>query len=274
MIKVGILYVCTGKYVTFWEDFFKSAEAKLLTECEKHYFIFTDAGAVFGEENCNRIHRIYQENLGWPGNTLYRYHIFCRNSDVLQNMDYLFFINANVIVNEKVREEEFLPVDEALLFVQHPLFYNKPSYDFTYERRKKSTAYIPFGEGSVYICGGCNGGKTADYMKMAHHIAENVDIDDKNGVVAIWHDESHINRYLVDCQKNNIPYKILDPGYCYPDEFDFPFHKVLGYRRKERYFNVTGMKEHKLTLGERLGNRVILIRKYLYVHGHAHQEKN
>ena len=265
MEKVGILYICTGKYVTFWEEFFESAEKNLLTECEKHYFVFTDAGKVFGEDRCNRIHHIYQKNLGWPGNTLYRYHIFCKNADAFRMMDYVFFFNANVIVNERVLEDDFLPVNEGLMFVQHPLFYDKPNYEYTYERRRRSTAYIPFGKGTIYICGGCNGGKTADFLKMAHSIADNVDNDDKKKIVAAWHDESHINRYLLECQNKNVPYKLLDPGYCYPDEFDFPFHKILGYRKKERYFNVVEMKERKLSFRERVSNLIILARKNKYV---------
>ena len=37
MKSIGILYICTGPYYLFWEDFFKSFEAKFLTDYEKKY---------------------------------------------------------------------------------------------------------------------------------------------------------------------------------------------------------------------------------------------
>lgn len=36
MKSIGILYICTGPYYLFWEDFFKSFEAKFLTDYEKN----------------------------------------------------------------------------------------------------------------------------------------------------------------------------------------------------------------------------------------------
>ena len=42
-MKILFLYVCIGKYVVFWKDFFLSVEKYVLTDCEKHYFVFTDS---------------------------------------------------------------------------------------------------------------------------------------------------------------------------------------------------------------------------------------
>ena len=41
-MNIGILYIATGRYITFWEEFFKSAEKYFITEATKHYFVFTD----------------------------------------------------------------------------------------------------------------------------------------------------------------------------------------------------------------------------------------
>lgn len=43
MKKIAILYICTGKYDIFWEDFYKTSEKYFLNNSEKHYFVFTDA---------------------------------------------------------------------------------------------------------------------------------------------------------------------------------------------------------------------------------------
>ena len=43
-MKVGILYICTGKYIVFWEEFYKSCQKYFLSdsECVKQYYVFTD----------------------------------------------------------------------------------------------------------------------------------------------------------------------------------------------------------------------------------------
>ena len=75
MKKIAILYICTGKYDIFWEDFYKTSEKYFLNNSEKHYFVFTDAQSIY-EENCDRVHKIYQKTLGWPYNTLMRFNMF------------------------------------------------------------------------------------------------------------------------------------------------------------------------------------------------------
>ena len=72
-MKIGILYICTGKYDVFWNDFYKSAEQFLLPNSDKQYFVFTDSNNIQSTDN---IHKIYQEKLGWPKDTLMRFHLF------------------------------------------------------------------------------------------------------------------------------------------------------------------------------------------------------
>ena len=40
------------------------------------------------------------------------------------------------------------------------------------------------------------GGKTIDFLKMSDLLEKNIDIDEKNNYIAIWHDESHLNKYI------------------------------------------------------------------------------
>ena len=37
-MKVGILYICTGKYIVFWEEFYKSCQKYFLTLIPQHYY--------------------------------------------------------------------------------------------------------------------------------------------------------------------------------------------------------------------------------------------
>lgn len=70
--SIGILYICTGPYVLFWEDFYKSFQKKFLIDFEKRYFVFTDAEEIYGQENQN-VKKIKIEPQPWPLITLLRF---------------------------------------------------------------------------------------------------------------------------------------------------------------------------------------------------------
>ncbi len=121
--------------------------------------------------------------------------------------------------------DEILPdrSNDGLLAVLHPGFWNKQIEEFTYDRNKKSTAFIPVGKGTHYFMGGFNGGMTDDYLKLIRTLRGNVKADMAKNVIALWHDESHLNHYLL----NRNP-KILSSEYGYPEGWDFPFKpKIL-----------------------------------------------
>ena len=66
-MRIGILYICTGKYDIFWKDFYLSAERYFMQDQSFiiEYYVFTDSPQLYDEENNEHIHRIKQKNLGW-----------------------------------------------------------------------------------------------------------------------------------------------------------------------------------------------------------------
>lgn len=233
-MRIGILYICTGKYDIFWKDFYISCERFFFannTTITKEYYVFTDAESLFMEENNPHIHKIYQKNLGWPDNTLKRFHMFLRIKDqLIKDTDFLYFFNANLLFMQPIGPE-ILPetTSNGLVGAQHPGFYNKPKNEYTYERSKKSTAYIPFDQGTCYYQGALSGGRTIEYLELCEHIKNQTDIDSQHDIIAVWHDESHINRYFIDH-----PPKTLSPAYLYPEGWDLPFEKIILIRDKNK----------------------------------------
>lgn len=236
-MKVAILYICTGKYTVFWKEFYESFEQNFLPASAKTYFVFTDDAKLPYAKKEN-VCIIPQKNLGWPGNTLQRFSLFVREENRWKDFDYTFFINSNFLCVEKISEEEFLPVEEDILVAEHASGHGKKPADMTYDRNPKSKAYIPLEEGQYYVMGGLNGGKTKAYMEMVHRLKENVDSDTRNGVVALWHDESHLNRYIIG--RKDV--KVLPPCYGYPEGWDLPYAAKLLIRDKSRYFDVEAIK--------------------------------
>jgi FkbM family methyltransferase len=224
-MRIAILYICTGRYTIFWDDFFISCEKYFLPGHEKRYFVFTDG--CIAHESHERVMRIEQPRLGWPHDTLKRFHMFSRVAGDLAAFDFVFFFNANCEFRQTVNDAVLPTEEEGLVVVRHPGFFDKIPDDFTYDRNPASRAYIPFGRGRYYVCGGVNGGRSSAYCQLIHDLREAVDEDERNGVMAVWHDESHLNKYILT--KNHT---LLSPAYCHPENWKIPFPEIIRVRDK------------------------------------------
>ena len=245
-MKIGILYICTGKYDVFWNDFYKSAEQFLLPNSDKQYFVFTDSETIQSTDN---IHKIYQEKLGWPKDTLMRFHLFLNIEEELKKMDYLFFFNAKYTFIKAISENELLPTekDNFLTGQLHPVAYHKKRKNFDYETNSKSTAFIQEKAGTYYFAGGLIGGRTSEFLQLCHQLKNCIDIDFSNNIVAKWHDESHINNYFSKKEP-----KKLHPGYCYPQGWYLPKLGCHSYLRGEGNENNFAFIKDKLFFAKQL----------------------
>lgn len=238
-MKIGILYICTGEYKVFWKDFYISCEKFLLPKHKKYYYVFTDANKIYNEENDPSIIKIFQKNLWWPNNTLMRYNMFLKQQDKLSKMDYVFFFNANLIIVDDIWEE-ILPITEWIVVTLHPWFYNKTNTEFSYDRNPHSTAYIPKWKWEIYIAGWLNWWKTKNFFNLSKQINNNVKIDLKKWIIAKWHDESHINKYIIWKK-----YKLLNPWFLWPEGASLPFECKILIRNKSNYINLKTIKPEK-----------------------------
>lgn len=159
---------------------------------------------------------------GWPDATLYRYHALlnwhCR-------YDHIFLCDADMRFASPVGDE----ILGRLVATQHPGFVRTRRDALPYERRDESVARVARDEGGTYYAGGFVGGERDAFLALAATVVKQIDADDQRGVTAVWHDESHLNRALID----NPPTKVLSPSYCYPDD-DSGYLKAWPqrYRRK------------------------------------------
>ncbi len=167
---ICILYIATGPYIAFWNDFYISFEKYFLKDCEVHYMVFTDSKSVPYSDN-ERVKVIYQKPEPWPLPTLLKYHRFLEYEKYISEFDYLYQSNANIVCCCPVNKEDFLPdisKGERLMFTIHPGFYNKKQLYSPYDRNKKSGAYVAYGDEGKYVFGAMNGGEThafIDFMK-------------------------------------------------------------------------------------------------------------
>lgn len=212
-MKIAVLYIALGRYDVFWDGFYKSCEKFFVPDIEKTYFVFTDSDCICSSKN---VVKIEHENMGWPNNTLMRFDLFLSIKDKLKDFDYIFFFNGNMefimSVGHEVLPDEKL--NNGLVMGLHPGFADRPKNEWTYERNPESTAYIPFDSGNYYVQGCLNGGTSKAYLKLCQECSKNTHTDLDKGIVAVWHDESHLNKYILD--KNPL---ILGCNYLWPENF-------------------------------------------------------
>jgi hypothetical protein len=236
-VRIAVLYICTGDYVKFWPGFYQSAETHFLPEVSRHHFVFTD-GQV---EPAKDITVVPQDSLGWPFNTLYRFRMFLRLRQELQSFSNVVFLNANCVVQRRIGFDEFFAPGSDLVACRHPGFFDKPTSAYTYERRPQSKAHVA--QGAVYRAGGLMGGTVSAFLAAADEIAGNIEADLENGLVALWHDESHWNAYL-DSRAPAAGRVVhdLSPGFLYPEGWTIPFEPRILLREKSKVIDVNRIK--------------------------------
>lgn len=216
-MKIAILNIATNNYKLFLDQLHTSIEKYFLPKHKKDYFVWTDDVDFKFKHN---VRPIKIEPQGYPGDTLFRYHYFLMAEKLLKTYDYIYYLDADMNVVDFVGEE----VLTDLLGVQHPGFFAEGKQHGTPETRPESTAYVKKENIKQYCCGGFNGGASENFLTLSKVISDNVSKDLENDIIAVWHDESHLNKYFADTP----PTKILDCGYCAPESsWNVPFPKKV-----------------------------------------------
>ena len=216
-MKIAILYIATGRYSVFWNEFYTSCVQCFAPDIPKHFFVFTDSPDITPSKD---VTIVPLKNPGWPFITLLRYRFFNSIRDSLDSYDYIFFFNANLQFIRPVSVAEFLPSpEEGLLAIQHPQNrHKKPGDKLMFDRNPASQAYIPYGTERKYYQAAILGGHRLAFLKLLTDCETMTDIDLANNIIPLWHDESIFNKYLLDK-----PYKELSWFYLYPPKWRKPW---------------------------------------------------
>lgn len=195
-MSTTLLLIATGpKYWQYIDPLLSSARKYFISHVP---ILFTDSPYR------HRAKRIDVADQGFPGTTLKRYHTFLNHKHVISEFDYAFYLDIDAVFVGPVGFEIFSGGLTATL-------HHNKNFTGLLEANKNSTAYVE--SVKYYYCGGFNGGPTREYLTMAEKIRTNIDADERNGVTAIWHDESHLNKYF----EERPPGRILSSDYCYPE---------------------------------------------------------
>ena len=235
-MKICILTIATNKYIQFVERLLDDIEKYFLTGHEIQCLLFTDH-EVETSDNV-KVSQI-GHNL-WPEPALKKYNYINSQSEYLKDFDYLYLFDADVGIVNKVGDE----VIQDLVGVLHPYKILESKKTYPYEKRKESSAYVSDENHNKYYAAAFVGGKSENFLQMAKVISQRVEKDERNGIVAKWHDESHLNKYF----NENSPFE-LSPSYMFPEELinhpQYPYEPKIVALKKESSFN-----QEKIEMGQ------------------------
>jgi hypothetical protein len=212
--KIGFATIATGPFVSFANDLWTSIRLHAFPRHELHFFVFTDDEEAVSGTN---VHTRFIKRLGWPFDSLGRPFIFGNASEWFQEMDYMFSIDADMLI---VNEIDDSALGERVGALQAWFAVEKRS-DFTYESRLTpagtpySSAFISPSEGLCYFAGGLFGGTLSGFQSITSSVVALalIDLEANPRHAALWEDESYINKVFL----NEPPTIILGPAYVYPE---------------------------------------------------------
>ena len=216
-MKVAIIFIGTNKYLDFLPTYYEGIEKHFLPNSEKTIFAFTDGELDDTPDNIKVYH---QEHLEWPYITLKRFEIINKARTDLDSMDWLVFLDADTRVVDTVTEEEFFS-DKPYFGVHHPCHALKmqphTEYPGAFETNTNSRAGVTEEDDtSMYYQGCLWGGRVPEVLDMIEELDSRVEEDLSNDVIAVWHDESQLNKFYSEVKED---VHLLGPEYAYPEVF-------------------------------------------------------
>ncbi|XP_008053930.1 alpha-1,3-galactosyltransferase 2 [Carlito syrichta] len=96
----------------------------------------------------------------------------------------------------------------------HAWHYRWPRLLLPFERDARSAAALAPGEGDFYYHAALFGGSVAALRGLTAHCARGIGRDRARGLEALWHDESHLNKFFW----LHKPTKVLSPEFCWSQD--------------------------------------------------------
>ena len=218
--KIGVCVVAMDEYEVKAKALIESGRKFFCLNHDVTYFVFTDGTKL---EEAKDVVKIKQINFGWPYVTLKRFQVYDDHAELFAKMDYLFAVDADLVFVSPAGEELL----SNLVATQHPAFVKKRG---DYENKKISAAYVGPHEGKHYFSCSLYGGNKSEFLKLVKAARKQVDSDLEKKFISRWHDQSYLNRYLID----HPPTCVLDPTYCYPEDWQVEFSKKVVVSRTSR----------------------------------------
>ncbi|XP_072840722.1 putative glycosyltransferase 6 domain-containing protein 1 isoform X1 [Pogona vitticeps] len=221
-ITVGLTVFAIGKYLDkYLKNFLLSAETYFMAGHNVIFYIMVDDLSKLPQFKLGPLRTLktfqVKRESRWQDISMMRMKVIADliESHIRHEVDFLFCMDVDQLFHSEYGVET---LDESVAQL-HAWFYKADRDSFTYERNPDSAAYIPYGEGDYYYHGAVFGGTPLHLLNLTRQCYETIKEDKERGLEAVWHDESHLNKYFL----LHKPTKILSPEYCWDYKIGIPY---------------------------------------------------
>ncbi len=241
--KIAFLFIGTNKYIDFFPKYYETIKKYFLTKTPKDFFVYTDMVDYDFLKDKKDVVIIPVKHQKWPFTTLLRFKMINMASKKLKKYSHIIYIDADMIANSSVIEEEFFSHDKPLFGVRHICYLKKQG---EFEFNKESTAAVDKNDNlSNYCAGTFFGGQSKAFLELTKELEKRIDIDLNKNIIAKWHDESQLNKYFIE-RKNQV--HTLDSSYIYSELKPIP----KPFRRK--FIHLIHNSTKTSTIGRNMAN--------------------
>ncbi|XP_061460329.1 N-acetyllactosaminide alpha-1,3-galactosyltransferase-like isoform X2 [Rhineura floridana] len=220
-VTVGLTVFAIGKYLDrYLKNFLTSANIFFMPGLNVIFYIMVDdlTKVPLIELGPLRALKVFevQKQSRWQEVSMMRMKVIgdLIESHIRHEVDFLFCMDVDQVFQSNYGVET---LDESVAQLQ-AWFYKADKDSFTYERSSESAAFIPYGEGDYYYHGAVFGGTPLRVLDLTRKCYRGIMQDKEHNVEALWHDESHLNKYYL----LNKPTKVLSPEYCWDYKIGIP----------------------------------------------------
>lgn len=227
--RVAMLYIATGPYIRFFDNWRASCREHMFPEADKTFFLWTDAEVEPADDTVV----IHKEWKPWPDATKYRTSTFLQAREQLLEHDYCLYMNANSMAVADISIEDVFGGKELATAMHFTLWYQPDRerlkayiVNMQWTNKTDSKGFVPLEKllehRGGWAMGGFQGGTSKAWVAMCEEVAGWIADDDSRNCRIRWHDEAYWNKYVSLHDVNR-----LSPEYLCPETYDIPAKKSM-----------------------------------------------
>jgi hypothetical protein len=214
-MSLAVAFIGTGKYLTFFDEWYSTAKKFLAADTRRTFLVFSDGLPAPSDD----VVEYLIPHEPWPYVTLKRWQTLRLAEDVIAAHKHFLYLDADMKIDAPISYQELFRPDQKYTGVEHPahwMKWGKSGWPGSFETNPASLAAVTEDmDHGMYWQGCLWGGESAAVLKMLRILQARTADDLARGVIAKWHDESHLNRFFIDHKPDVFT---LSSGFAYPSQ--------------------------------------------------------